>query len=128
MKSINKKVIGIAKAAAGVLAAAFLLLWQTHENEETKETVQQVGQVKPPIIEETDTVTDEEFEAEKDLSVNFDSLHEMNPDIVAWIEVEGTDISYPVLQSASDEPEDYYLTHDVNRNESKHGAIYAEKE
>ncbi len=38
---------------------------------------------------------------------DFDALRELNPDIYAWIEIPGTGIDYPVLQSASDDL--YYL-------------------
>ena len=33
-----------------------------------------------------------------EIPVDFDSLHEVNPEIYAWIYIPGTDISYPVLQ------------------------------
>ncbi|MCR5099157.1 MAG: class B sortase [Lachnospiraceae bacterium] len=129
MKSINKKVIGIAVAAAGILAAAFLLLWPAQENKETEEIIQQVAHVSDPVQEtqEKEAEASEDTPEEEELSVEFKALKKMNPDIVAWIEVDGTDISYPVLQSSPDEPEDYYLKHDVNKAENKYGAIYMQK-
>lgn len=33
-----------------------------------------------------------------DIPVDFDALHELNPDIYAWVEIPDTDISYPILQ------------------------------
>lgn len=55
--------------------------------------------------------------------VDFDALKEINDDIYAWITLPGTEIDYPVLQS---EEEDYYLDHDVDKNESIAGAIYSQ--
>lgn len=52
-----------------------------------------------------------------DIPVDFDALHEVNPDIYAWIEIPGTEISYPILQREGDNS--FY----IRRNES--GAYYS---
>lgn len=38
-----------------------------------------------------------------EITFDFDALREENPDIYAWIEIPGTNVDYPVLQSASDD-------------------------
>lgn len=43
---------------------------------------------------------------------NAPSLTEMNEDAIGWLEVEGTNISYPVVQAPRDKPRTWYLTHD----------------
>lgn len=45
-----------------------------------------------------------------------------NPDTVAWITVEGTNIDYPVMQTREDN--DYYLNHDFNRQRNIHGTPF----
>lgn len=52
------------------------------------------------------------------------ALQEANPDVYAWLEITGTDISFPVLQSADDEY--FYLTHDISGVEDDDGCIYTE--
>ena len=47
------------------------------------------------------------------------NLKKKNKDIVGYIEIPNTIISYPVLQT-TDEP-DFYLNHDINRNYSFYG-------
>ena len=48
----------------------------------------------------------------------------LNPDVYAWIDVPGTEISYPVLQSAEDNS--YYLEHTIEGEKTLPGAIYSE--
>ncbi len=59
-----------------------------------------------------------------DSSIDFSSLLKANPDVVAYLKVLDTNISYPVLKSTDNE---YYLTHDFNRNYSpQKGSIFAD--
>lgn len=57
------------------------------------------------------------------LDVDFDSLTKINPDVVGWIYVEGTDISYPIMYSGDDEG---YLRRDINKEYAKAGSIFLE--
>lgn len=56
----------------------------------------------------------------------FVSLYELNNDLVGWLEIPGTDISYPVMQ-ASDRKE-YYLHRDFDKKESKRGCLFVQEE
>lgn len=49
-------------------------------------------------------------------------LYEINPDLVGWIEIPGTNINYPVVQSNTP---NWYLYLDFNEEYSVHGTIYA---
>lgn len=57
-------------------------------------------------------------------NVDFEKLWETNPDIVAWIEVEDTEISYPVVSAASN---DEYLNEDIEGNQSIYGSIFLDE-
>lgn len=52
-------------------------------------------------------------------------LKEENFDVVGWIQIENTTIDYPLLQTTNN---DYYLTHNYKRQESKYGSIYVKSE
>lgn len=51
-------------------------------------------------------------------------LQEINADIYAWIDIEGTGLSFPLLQSAEDET--FYLTHNERKEADDGGCIYTE--
>lgn len=48
-------------------------------------------------------------------------LFSINRDIVGWIEVEGTGIDYPIMQSTDN---DYYLNHNFYGNSDNNGSIF----
>ena len=50
-------------------------------------------------------------------------FYEQNTDMVGWIEVPGTKVNYPVMQTPGQK--DYYLNRDFNHNWSAWGCIYA---
>ena len=56
--------------------------------------------------------------------IDFETLQANNPDIFGWLEIPGTEISYPLLQSAEDDT--FYLDHDVDGNSSSAGALFTE--
>ena len=50
----------------------------------------------------------------------------MNSHMVGWIKIDGTDISYPVMQTPKEK--DYYLYRNFDRQHSSHGSIYVREE
>lgn len=54
-----------------------------------------------------------------------EKLQEENSEIVGWVEIEGTNINYPVLQASDNS---YYLTHNYQKKYSKSGAIFLDKD
>lgn len=59
--------------------------------------------------------------------VDFPKLKKENPDICAWIRIDGTAIDYPVLRSDTLREEDFYLNHDYKKKNASHGAVYMQK-
>lgn len=51
----------------------------------------------------------------------FTEAKALNPDVIGWITVPDTVIDYPVVRCGDNE---YYLTHNVEKGKSKHGAIF----
>ena len=50
------------------------------------------------------------------------TLRQQNPELAGWLCIPGTKIDYPVMQTAEDN--DFYLTHDFQREENAHGAPF----
>lgn len=84
------------------------------------------GQEYEKIREEAkkEEATEEPETDHIEIPIDFASLQAQNPDVYAWITVPGTNIDYPILQSASDNS--YYLTHTIDGTESPEGSIFTE--
>ena len=59
--------------------------------------------------------------------INFTDIQAKNPDVCAWIQVDGTIIDYPILQSTPQNDDNFYLDHDINGEKKKAGSIYIQK-
>lgn len=75
-------------------------------------------------VSSTDTQAEE---ALADNPIDFAAVQADNPEVCAWIKVDGTNIDYPILRSGEDREEDYYLDHDISGKSKKAGAIYIQK-
>ena len=116
-------------AAAGALLAlacllAFFLLRPAPEPTAVEEAVQQsVMQARSGRKAEALTETPEEA-APYVSPVDFESLWAMNEDIYAWLDIPGTDISFPVLQREGDDS--YYLRRNSQGEDDMNGVIFTE--
>ena len=67
--------------------------------------------------------TTEKIETERIIKLK--TLKKENPDIIGWLEIENTNINYPVLQGTDNE---YYMTHNYKKEKSKKGSIFLNKD
>lgn len=56
--------------------------------------------------------------------IDWEALRARNPDISAWVSVDGTPIDYPVVSPREGDPQGFYLNHDFDRNWSFAGCPY----
>ena len=60
-------------------------------------------------------------DTEDTFAVDFYSLSQINPDVVAWLFIEGTDINYPVVQGRDN---DYYLNRQFDKSYNSAGCLF----
>lgn len=70
------------------------------------------------------TVTDPEGNPIQVLR-EYAAAYQLNPHMVGWITIDGTNINYPVVQTP--ESPDYYLRRDFYGKRDNHGCVYAEE-
>lgn len=83
------------------------------------------------IYKEVEKYKEEEVKPEEpeeepvEIPIDFASLKEVNTDIYAWIDIEDTNIHYPIVQSETDDS--YYLEHTIEGVKGYPGSIYTER-
>ncbi len=85
--------------------------------------------VTPPTTQSDTGTTTTTTEAVilPDNPIDFAAKQAENPHIVAWIQIPGTVIDYPVMQSGNDVPENFYLDHAPDRTADRNGSIYIQQ-
>lgn len=84
-------------------------------NDDNKQ--EEVSKALDSIDIDNSKITEEKTER----MLQVEELKKQNNDIVGWIEIEGTNINYPVLQGKDN---DYYLTHNYKNEEVAGGSIF----
>lgn len=131
--------------AGGAVAYRGWLLY--NENKAESEYKETSTFVKAPVLQETGEATEKTESSEaveediteiflntgdnrkkygyylKNAVPDFDSLSEMNSDVIAFVTIPETEISYPILQNDDDA---FYLKHSFSKNDNTFGAIYIE--
>ena len=119
MKKVNKKItllIYFVLVSLIIISIIYILkefYWKKEAKEETK------------VI---DTIEVDESKVTKESTkrmIQVKSLQQENSDVVGFLEIENTNISYPVVQGNDNE---YYMTHNYKKEKSKNGAIFLDKD
>lgn len=105
---VNLLAIGVFLYAGSQL---FLIFYDYYENRQNMNNVQEIYRADE---HEPNTQT-------TGLRAQFEPLKELNEDIIGWITVDDTAIDYPILQTRDN---DYYLTRNYLREETRAGSIF----
>ncbi len=100
-----------------------------YEKETTKEATQNISEsgeenVQTKVEQNGETISTEntiEQNKETERMLQVKELQGQNADIVGWLEIENTNINYPVLQGTDNR---YYMTHNYKKEKSKNGSIF----
>jgi len=66
----------------------------------------------------------EEEEQDSEMVIKVKELRKQYPEVIGWLEIEGTNINYPVMQTNNN---DFYMTHNYKKEYSKDGALFLDK-
>lgn len=131
LRSMKKSIRGLLLMFFTILLV--ISLWQLwgifssyQEGEDCYNELQQyVSFATPPASAETTETESIAVTQRPDTSawpqVDFEQLSQINPDIVGWIYIEGTDINYPVVQGPDN---DYYLRRLFDGTYNRSGCIF----
>ena len=87
------------------------------------DSIRQEVIIEAPAPDKTapDETAPDEADAFSTLSINFDLLFKINPDIVAWLYIPGTPVSYPLLHGTDNR---FYLTRTFDKKYNELGSIF----
>ena len=115
---------GILLAIGALAFSAWKLRGIYGEYQEGEDTYEELASfVEEP--EDTPKPDGGEPDAEPDgyLKIDFEGLQAVNPDVIAWIDIPGLSISYPVVQGTDNA---YYLHHLFTGEYNSSGSIFAD--
>lgn len=102
-------IIGVALIIIGIIMTAKYYV-DSHKAEESTSEISSIMSSTNPLA---------------DNPIDFDALQESNDEIYAWLNVPGTKVDYPIVQSK--ESDDFYLKHSAtDKKYSASGAIYTQ--
>lgn len=101
-----------------VISFAFSMFYIIKNNLQDKEQEQIFEKLEQVIIEEQNN-----DEQEQEESRNLQELYNINTDFIGWLEIENTNINYPVMQTEEDR-KDYYLYKNFYKEYSQMGTPY----
>ena len=95
------------------IISSFLISKAILEHKKNNEEVEQ-------LIEEVVVQDVKETEKKEEKSIDWEKLKSINEDIIGWIQIENTNINYPILKD-----EDlFYLKHTYKKSYSNYGSIF----
>lgn len=120
-KKYNKKrlIILIVLIVIFVLSCSYITYFFINKknSEKPKKIIEKIN------VDDESKSNDENSLSERVLKVI--KLHEENNDLIGWIEIEGTNINYPVLQTDNN---DFYLNHDYQKKYNANGSLFLDKD
>ena len=114
----EKVVFAIRRTVDWIFIVFFLLillfcLYAIYDSALVYEEASNTGRIKEFVIEDEG----------KSKKIDFEHLQEVNSDVIGWIELEGTNISQPIMHG---EDNNYYLSHNFEKKYSNSGGIFTD--
>lgn len=118
-KSFRKTVI-LLLAIIAIMSAILTIQIKLHQKKEDQQQ-EQISQILDTIDIPEENITPET--PERVLQVR--ELQKENTEVIGWIQIDGTNINYPVCQGQDN---DYYLKHTYKKEANSSGSIFLDKD
>lgn len=118
-KNNNKRKIGILYLI--FIVSISMLIFEIQD----KNTVNNDKQYNEIANDNSQVEPETPIETKTERMIKLEELQKENSDIVGWIEIEDSNINYPVLQGTDN---DYYMTHNYKKQYSKNGSLFLDKD
>lgn len=119
MKEKGRKILIVLLLAVAISCAGYLIWYyiSASKAEDSYEDARKEAVIEIP----KDTEADDE---QVQIPIDFDALQATNPEVYAWIRIDGTKIDYPIVQKKDDD--NYYLNHTWEGKSAAEGAIFTQ--
>lgn len=107
-----KKLFGIALILTSIVVFSISIYYWLKDMKELNES----NESTENLIEESIEINEETQKR----CIDWEHLQSINEDIIAWIEIEGTNINYPILK----DKDIYYLKHSFDKKYNSNGSIF----
>lgn len=111
-KNVKKKIIILLLVCALLASSVYIGMNLVNNQADSENVIQEVVVDKTKV---TETKTERMLLVEK--------LQKENPDVVGYIEIEGTSVSYPVVQAKDN---DYYMRRTYQKKKSIYGSLFVD--
>ena len=91
------------------------------EEKRSRETVQQLRSMRDVGIASRVDSSQTDTEKQDAITTSYERLFEANADMIGWLNIPGTQIDYPVMQTLEDE--EYYLRRNFYKEKDKNGCL-----
>lgn len=82
-------------------------------------------QVNESILNNINIDTTQITETKTERMLQIEELQKENQEIIGWLEIEGTNINYPICQAKDN---DFYLTHNYKKEKASTGSLFLDKD
>lgn len=117
-KSKNKRIIIRVIFVIILIISTIALIFYLYNSKKEKEDNEN-------ILENIAIDTSEVTENKTERMLQLEELQKQNNEIIGWLEIEGTNINYPVCQTTDN---DYYLTHNYKKEKASLGSLFLDKD
>ena len=111
-----KKIILVALIIVFIFGIGYICYYFYNSYKDKKDNTNILENV---VIDNTE-ITEEKTER----MLQLEELQKENEEIIGWLEIEGTNINYPVCKGADN---DFYLTHNYKKEKATGGALFLDK-